>query len=79
MIDIAFLFRIYTLKKKYESYWAKYGRKNGNFNVRGHTLKTVHKEMQKISQNYIAHMNKGKTYLCVSKTLTNPYIEDEKL
>ena len=35
--------------------------------------------MQKISQNYITHMNKGKTYLCVSKTLENPYFEDKEL
>ena len=29
MIEIAFLLRIYTLKKKYERNWAKYGRKMG--------------------------------------------------
>ena len=53
MIEIAFLLRIYTLKMKYERNSAKYGRKYGNYNIRGHTLKTIHKGVQHISQNSI--------------------------
>ena len=53
MIEIAFLLRIYLLKMKYEWNWAKYGRKYGNYNVRGYTLKTFHKRVQQISQNSI--------------------------
>ena len=77
MTEIAFLVRIHSENEIWEEL-SKIWEKNGNYNVRVHTLKTIYKGVQQISQN-IVYTYKGKTSLCIWKTLGNAHFEDHKL